>query len=283
MAENNNYKNIDEFLSKTKIPYSKSKEDVWSFISEKIDSSKPSIKRIQPGRKKVFLYSAAAVVFALLSITIFLRLYTSKLSAPKGQHLQAVLPDGSNVTLNAGTTLTFNPYWWRFSRVVKLNGEAYFEVKKGKKFLVQSENGKTEVLGTSFNIFARETTYKVHCFSGKVKVSSPSGKSEILVKNESAELSGKEMIKSVSTHTNNDASAWIENRFVFTSAPVQEVFDELERQFDIKIITDSNLSDLYTGNFKRGESVEKILNIICKPLNLTYSKENLNTYKIKKE
>ena len=71
--------------------------------------------------------------------------------------------------LNAASRLQYHPYWWRFERQVKLEGEVFL-VKPGTLFKVVSEKGTTEVLGTEFNIYSREKNYSVFCQSGTVKV-----------------------------------------------------------------------------------------------------------------
>ena len=66
-----------------------------------------------------------------------------------------------------------------FSRKVSLEGEAFFEVNPGKKFEVVSKFGKTIVLGTSFNIYSRNSSYQVTCMTGKVKVIENTGRNEV--------------------------------------------------------------------------------------------------------
>jgi len=65
---------------------------------------------------------------------------------------------------------------------------------------------------------------------------------------------------------------WRDHIFFFTGTPIQHVFEEIELQYDIRIIK-NDLSDIsYTGNFKKSNSVDEILNWVCLPLGLEYSK-----------
>ena len=89
------------------------------------------------------------------------RSYTVTEIAKRGSHLAVTLPDGSKVNLNADSRLTYKPYQWIISRNVELEGEAFFEVKQGKRFSVKSNQNKVNVLGTSFNIFSRPGNYRV--------------------------------------------------------------------------------------------------------------------------
>ncbi len=112
----------------------------------------------------------AAAVALLVGISVLMQVYTKTITIPAGQHSHILLRIMSHVRLNAQTTLSYKPLLWKFSRKVSLEGEAYFEVQKGKKFEVISTNGKTVVLGTSFNIYSRNNNYQVTCVTGKVRV-----------------------------------------------------------------------------------------------------------------
>ena len=279
-------KHIDhkEFFSKLEIPYSKSKNEIWDKLSEKIDTDFEG-RSVELGTKRnvTIFYAVAAVIIILLGLTAFFRFYSVELYSPSGQHLAAILPDGSKVQLNAQTSLTYKPYWWKFSRELILEGEAYFDVEKGKTFKVISDYGATKVLGTTFNIFARKKTYKVHCFTGKVLVTSNKGNNEILEPDHSVNILSNEMTKVKKEERIEDAVAWIDNNFFFTSVPLIEVFEELERQFDVTIQVSDEISDKYTGNFKRGSSPEELLDLICKPFGLIYKKKSTDKFIIQKQ
>ena len=89
------------------------------------------------------------------------------------------LPDNSIVTLRGGSELSYAPYWWFADRSLQFEGEAFFDVEKGSSFTVQSDNGVTQVLGTSFSIYANDENYEVFCKTGKVKSSFPSNCSSL--------------------------------------------------------------------------------------------------------
>lgn len=279
MEDPNKHIEHNEFFSKVEIPYTETKDDIWNKLSEQIEvKEKGRNVEMKAKRKSVIWYSAAAVIILLISITGFMRFYSLELICPKGQHLAVNLPDGSAVQLNAQTSISYHPYWWKFSRELELDGEAYFDVEKGNAFKVVSKYGTTKVLGTTFNIFSREKTYKVHCFTGKVLIKSKKGEEDILNPGFSGEISKEGITKVKKEESIENATAWIENNFIFTGVPLKDVFKELERQFDIKIELSSNISDNYTGNFKRGSSPEEIIDLICKPFALSYNKLSTNKY-----
>ena len=155
------------FLAGGTFNWSKSNSSVWEeldalAIQHPVEKVRYDFRIIQ--------WSIAAVFVLFLGISGFFRFYSKTITTQAGSHLAMSLPDGSKVNLNAQSTLTYHPYWWRFERKVTFEGEGFFEVEKGKRFSVISKLGTTQVLGTTFNIFSRNDVYRVTCISGSVKV-----------------------------------------------------------------------------------------------------------------
>ncbi len=280
MNEQNSH--IDEhsrFFKEKQIPYSRSKEDVWNDMMDRIQEKK---KNENPRKILPLYWSAAAVMILLIGVTTFLRFYSTTFNVLPGQHLTHTLPDGSQVHMNAATQLSYHPYWWQFARILELEGEAYFEVEKGNRFTVKSSNRYTQVLGTSFNIYARNDDYRVHCLSGQVKVETGTGEAKILEPNQSVIFSGKGETKVQTGIRSEHAVAWTKNRFIYTAAPLNEVFTEMERQFDITVEIAPGIKGEYTGNFERGGSPETILRMIARPFGLTVEQIHQTKYRITK-
>lgn len=261
-------KNFEDFFSKAEIDYNKSKEEVWEQLAMDIDK-KPIVKR---KISRPHFISMAAVFIALFSIYAFIKYYTISIKSAKGQHLVYNLPDNSKVSLNAESSIKYHPYWWRFSRQIDFEGEAFFEVEKGSEFTVKSKAGKTIVLGTSFNIYSRKGIYNVACMSGKVKVVSPEKFETILTPSYSAEIQSNGQIHVSKFSEQTKASEWIDNMFSFTSVPLVQVLDEVERQFNIEI--EANISNdlIYTGRFSANKNINEILELLCMPFGLEYEK-----------
>jgi len=264
-------------LPEIELSFSKSKEDVWSELSALIDE-KETTETVQPkkqGQLKQLniVYAAAAVIVLLLSTTAFLRLYTKTIAAGAGQHLTALLPDGSSIELNASSTIQYHPYWWRFNREVKFEGEGFFKVQKGQSFEVVSTKGRTIVLGTSFNIYARKNDYKVTCYTGKVRVVSVvSGESTDITPNQQAIIKTDGKVISHTEINTDETISWINDQFIFTGTPLYIVFEEIERQYGISIQTKEKLSYNYSGNFTRKQSADEVMHKVCLGLGLKYQK-----------
>lgn len=266
------------FFSGGKFRWEKSKADIWASIEVQLaDQPKGRLLNINFGLAK---WMVAASIVILFSIGSFLRFYTTTIENPAGQHLEAMLPDQSRVNLNAQSSISYHPYWWKINRKVKLQGEAFFDVQKGNKFSVVSDNGITQVLGTSFNIYAREEIYKVTCITGTVKVRSRLGYEAIIKPNTKAEINRNGEINVLTNIETFPEISWKKNIFLFTAAPVYEVFAEIERQYGVKIDTEIKDESLYTGNFNKDQNVEDILEYVCPALGLKYVRKSVSEYLI---
>jgi transmembrane sensor len=269
------------FFAGGKFNWAKSNVDVWANLESKIDA--------QPqGRSFRFNFNitklaVAASILILFSVGSFLRFYSIRIETSAGQHLMAELPDHSKVELNAQSNITYHPYWWKMNRTVQLEGEAYFDVEKGRKFTIVSSRGNTQVLGTSFNIFSREDTYKVTCISGSVKVKSTMGFEAILNPNSKAEIEPDGKINVLTGIAIYPEISWKKNIFLFTASPLLQVFCEIERQYGVKIEAPADKFSLYTGNFSKDQNVEEILNYVCPALGLKYIRKSSVEYVIIRE
>lgn len=248
--------------------WSKSKDEIWNEMFANIEDVKvsPKIRSLN-----IWRYAAAAAVALVILSSSFAFLYTTTETASRGLHLAITLPDGSNVNMNAETEIKYKPYWWFVSRSVELTGEAYFEVKRGSKFSVKSNQNRVNVLGTSFNIFNRANKYIVTCITGRVEVVSNSEKA-ILTPNMQAYLFDGKFNVTRSTDAKKRVD-WVGGKFSFIGVPLLDVIEEIERQYDVKIRTTSKLDHLYTGNFSRKHKPEEVLEIIGKPFGITFSIE----------
>ena len=261
--------------------WEKSQSEVWANLEAMVDT--------QPKGRSLYFHftltkwAVAACIVVILSLVSFLRFYNITVETIAGQHLVAELPDHSKVNLNAQSSLTYHPYWWKINRNVQLKGEGYFEVQKGREFTVQSAKGSTQVLGTTFNILARDEVYTVTCITGSVKVKSSVGFETILKPNSKAEIQTNGKIKVDTDIETFREISWKKNIFLFTASPVLKVFSEIERQYGVTIKTNINPSSLYTGNFTKDQNVEEILGYVCPALGLKYSRLSIGQYLITRE
>jgi len=270
--------NSRTFFSKGEIDWKKSDADVWAEIeAQTINKAVGKSVSLFP---KVLKWTAAAMILLLIGLGGVTFFYTKTIESIPGQNRIVELPDGSVVELNAGSILKYYPVKWAFQRKLQFEGEGYFEVKKGEKFEVESANGKTQVLGTSFNIYTHENNYRVTCLTGKVIVVSNSNESVVLMPNNHVELEDGKLILNLNYKTEK-AIDWKMNQFDFTGSSLKEVFNEIARQYavDIQFQTDLN-NRSFTSNFSKPKNVEDVLDYVCKSMQIKYVKQSENVFLI---
>lgn len=199
-------------------------------------------------------------------------------SAP-GMVTKTILPDGSEVWLNALSSLTYPQRFTEKERRVQLSGEAYFKVTSDKKHRFNVETPQKMVVsayGTEFNVnaYENEATHEVTLASGHVEISSEIGSKtrETLVVDEKAILlveTGNIHVVTADTYVE---TAWKDGRMVFRREKLDKIVTRLSRKFgvDIHLEGDRLKGYEYTATFT-DETLEDILDLLKRSAPITYS------------
>jgi transmembrane sensor len=216
---------------------------------------------------KVFYRIAAVLAIALTSAYFLFSNNITSFETSIAQTKSVTLPDHSQAILNAGSKLSFNEKKWAIKRDLTLEGEAFFRVKKGQTFSVNTAAGTVKVLGTQFNVKQRKNYFEVTCYHGLVSVAYkqtavklPPGKTFRVING---------TIEAVEDF-NAKKPSWLEQESGFDKIPLNQVIAELERQYDIKIKTEGvDTSKLFTGSFTHTNE-QIALQAVTIPLKLSY-------------
>ena len=187
-----------------------------------------------------------------------------------------ILKDDSKVTLNAKTKVLYSNLF-QFNRTLKLEGEAFFEVIKGRSFTVKTKLGEVKVLGTKFNVISFEDYFEVVCYEGKVKVTT-NKKVTILTQGESIRFYNA--IYENWASYNLQKPTWIAGKTSFKNVPMKYVFTKFKSQYNVALEFPKNIESIkFTGSFTNA-NIEKALKSICIPLHLKYSNSASRKIKI---
>lgn len=268
---------LGDFLEKTsraQIPPSKSKEDIWNAIEDEISEvEKASIPLWKYVSVAASLLLIATFIFISIDSTPPAEITTSTLVA---ESKTLNLPDGSEVILNANSTISYSEEW---DREVSLDGEAFFEVVEGGKFLVKTSIGSVEVLGTSFNVFVRDSTFEVACKTGKVKVDIPTKSvSELITPGQTIRLASDTVKKT--TVDKDLVGRWQAGVFYFSDQKLSDVLKEVERQFGVAVALPDSIDYIFNGYFTN-KDIDSALEMVCLPLGLSYEQTSQEVYAIK--
>ncbi len=223
------------------------------------------VVRMNPWTRVV---QAAAVVVLFVGIAFwFLNWRGEHVTTDLAQRASETLPDRSEVLLNAGTEIRYHKKKWSKERSLVLEGEAFFKVAKGKAFTVNTEAGNVTVLGTQFNVEQRGDYFEVSCYEGKVRVVYREQSFELPAGNSFLAIGGN--IIPVAGPQGNRPS-WIDEESSFNSAPLSYVFEEVERQFKVRVETRNvDLQQIFTGSFSNTD-LDLALQSISTPSQLKY-------------
>lgn len=245
---------------------------------DKHDAYKETLKRLEEGKRRRIehgalllspVYRIAISTAASLILIFLLQLFLfSQTSIQTGSSTESFrLPDNSRVVLSENSIISYPKYHW--NRKLQLQGEAYFEVKKGKKFTVKTDEGSVSVLGTRFLVSEKANQLDVSCFEGKVayesktvKESIPAGTSKVFSKNKVISTSSLEQAYPA-------AAAFRAN---YAGENLQQVLSQLEDFFQVDIRLNTANPYSFSGNLETA-NLESALKIISRSLGLHYSFE----------
>ena len=188
----------------------------------------------------------------------------NKVVTSRGGEYKLVLSDGTKVWLNADSRFEFPSKFVGQERCVYVEGEVYFEVAKdvSHPFVVTTKQAKVRVLGTSFNVRAYpDEIYRTTLLEGCV---------EVLYKKDVVKVQPHEQwildegVGRVAPVNVRMAASWKNGSFAFDDEPLLNVFQELERWYDVHVfIANEEIREMkFTGIFPRYANMDKVLNIV---------------------
>lgn len=200
------------------------------------------------------------------------------LSTPRGGQFRLVLPDGSNVWLNAESSLKFPVEFDGRRREVELTGEAYFEIKpamaaqkKNVKIpfdvlvnLPSGKKAKVEVLGTHFNVnaYANEGAMKTTLIEGAVRVSEDKQAVE-LKPGQQANISKDGSLKLDVNADVEGSIAWKNGLFHFDNAGITTIMNQIGRWYDVEVVYPDRVPvRRFEGKISRNARLSDVLHIL---------------------
>ena len=262
--EYTSYAKIVSRTSELSVPHYNTTKEYFDLI-DKLPSKKEE-KVIKLDRGTLFFRIAAVFILAL-GLYYFFTQQDISVDTNIAQQKSILLPDTSEVLLNASSSIAYNKNTWNERRALKLDGEAYFKVAKGKSFDVVTQEGIVTVVGTEFNVKSRENYFEVICYEGVVKVMHRNIEKTLTIGD------GFKVFNGVLKEENDlleSQPSWISDESIFKSIPLEFVLNELERQFKITIDRSNiDTSLYYSGGFTHTD-IDKALASITIPLKLTY-------------
>lgn len=258
--------------------WAKSAEQIWNERFEKLTEeggmgSEPttstSMRTKSFSLRSLALYAAAAAAALLVIASGISLLYTKHISTQPGACLTAQLPDGSQVILSSGTSVSYHPLLWSVSPKVSLEGEALFSGHHAEGFEVKMDMGTISVLGTTFDAKTYDGTLAVACLDGSVRVTSDNQSVVLSAREQTVLKNGK--MEVVPVGDQESVSGWVHGIFSFDNKPLNEVIKDVERFYDVHIAVPAGIDTLrYTGRFTKDRSAQEVVDIVGNTFGLKF-------------
>jgi ferric-dicitrate binding protein FerR (iron transport regulator) len=285
----NQYKIIQKLEQQIKIDENINKEIVWNELYDKIvkreQEKQYNYNAIITRIKNIPLYKyrrwafAVCFLFLFLFVAISVQHYyfssrTECIATRNKEKRIVVLPDQSKIILNYDSKLKYPRVFNGNERFVQLDGEAFFTVRKNNiPFILRSKNASIRVLGTEFNVWARENKTQVAVKNGQVRLNTHKDNNDFVLLHKDQMSCVIEDQRPQEPENINIAIYldWLENLLIFDKTPLSEVIAEIERFYDVTIQLDEQLKDrLLTAQFT-DTSIELVLEKICLVFHAKYS------------
>jgi len=222
-------------------------QDEFQSLQSKLNQSAPQKKvsedrviihptKVKSLQRRSFIFRIAGIFLILVMAfagwkmwnPVSLQMVTTDFGKTKTLQLQ----DGSEVMLNANSSIRFAKNWdGKEFREVWLEGEAFFKVAHSdqQKFIVHTEKGKIEVLGTEFNVIQRNVFLEVTLISGKVQLELPNATKINMQPNDQVRINNQTIDQTqIEVKTVID---WKDNKMIFKNASIQNIIHRIENNF----------------------------------------------------
>jgi transmembrane sensor len=254
-------------------------EAAWQRFKSKLDEP----KKITPVKNiSRFAWMKVAAIFiiiigaAMIIYTLNTKPAVEMITAAAGNEvLKETLPDGSVVTLNRNSSLSYPGQFKKGTRTVALKGEAFFDVTpdKEKPFKIEVNDVIVKVVGTSFNIRSENGTTEVIVETGIVQVMHLD-KSVELRPGEKLTIPLKDTALVVQKETDQLYNYYRSREFVCDNTPLWKLVDVLNKAYNTNIVIQrQQLKGLHLNTTFSNESLDRILEIISLTFNITVEKK----------
>ncbi len=239
----------------------------------------------------LYFWKEIARIAAVILITLvgswyfFTQIYNSNdvamqtIRVPAGQRLNLTLADGTDVWLNAKSTLHYPGVFNKKHRTVVLDGQGYFNVAKNEDapFMVNTSFGNVKALGTEFDLLAYSdiSEYETVLVEGKVEVNLKDNPDQTIV-----------LYSGYKSYLENDELKivpvddltellWKEGLISFKNEPFEKIMKMFEKTYDIRVIINNPLkkNTLYTSKFRISDGIEYAMRVLQRDTYFSYERD----------
>lgn len=264
----------------------------WDNLSNRIDQFENKKESKSPSKAPLYYVIRIAAVL-VVGLFVYQQFFLNKPQSfenlvAQNSLIKDTLSDGSVIALNTGSELSFPKEFKGNTRNVQLKGEAFFDIAHDKEhpFIIEAELGFIKVLGTSFNVVAKENSnMEVQVETGLVELSwineNKDTTSILLAAGTSGIIDFKTGALLKNQSKDPASSFWLDRKLSFNKTPLVEVFEILEQNYELEIDYEEALIQncKFTSKFENSE-LETIMAVIATAFNLDIDSSQSNLIKV---
>ena len=251
----------------------------WERFQNRVAGQNESPKILNRSRFSRMRIAASIILIAGLGVAAYFMFNNNEPKEMVAQTEQNVLidtlPDGSVVTLNKKSTVTYPSKFKGNTRAIALKGEAFFNVAPDKKkpFIISVNDVQVTVVGTSFNIRSENRNTEIIVETGIVRVTR-SGKTVELTAGEKINMNANDSNATKEKVSDKLYNYYRSKVFVCDDTPLWKLVQVLNEAYDAKIsIGRKELNDMRLTSPFYNESIEKVLEVIHLTFDITVVKK----------
>lgn len=247
-------------------------------LMNSLSNASTPVIQMQPRRRNWWWSAAAAVLLVIAGTYLWTSLSgQSSIKTAYGQVTQKQLPDGSEVVLNANSSISYSEGWEKGKeREVWVKGEAFFHVKKTankSRFIVHTNEMDIIVTGTQFNVVSRADKSSVMLTEGSVFIRTKDGKETKLAPGDFVELFNSQLAKKPMKE--EAVLAWREKKIVFDNTPLSEVIKQIKEHYGENVtIADEALAQKTITGMMPNDNLDVLLKSLEAILECTVVRED---------
>ena len=245
-------------------------DEEWNKFKNEVGFDDKLLIPKQKTKKKFSVYRVAAAVSVILLIgvaALYILNPRQEVIYAQNEVLESKLPDGTEITVNKNSSITYSKKFNKKERKVELAGDAYFKVEKDKTkpFIIDAESFYVEVLGTEFYVNSIFKERQVVVTEGSVAVYQFKDKRDQVILTAGEEIifdTKQNEIRKIESYDENYLS-WKTKIFHFNNKKLEDIFTELEAVYDVKFeFKNPELKKCRQSVSFADQSIDEILNVL---------------------
>ncbi|HOO84446.1 MAG TPA: FecR family protein [Prolixibacteraceae bacterium] len=277
---------IDKVVGSYGVPSKLSTNDAWEKLQKRIDE-KPAYKSPKVVRINFWLGTVAAslvFLFVLYMGMFKIGRFSPEIKTATLQNEKVYLPDSSMLVVNSNSCAKYHYNKFTGNRNIQINGEVFFDVRKGKSFSVDFKGGNVSVLGTKFNVVAYSPNYlHLECYEGSVVFKR--NRNEYILKAGEGMIAFNDSVSEIYTLDKTSFYDKLNGIYYWDKISLGELANFIEMRFNYRVDIDNSIAQRnFSGKIDLAD-LNNGLNIVSYAMDLIYTvnhEENIITFNAKK-